>query len=110
MEDGTQKPEGFCELLNDPSSFLLSLELDLDLSLGFDFGSPLCLEVEAGCCGLVSSSLLSLDRDRDLECDFGGDRYLEALDLESQRNSDGDLERDRPHLLSFTVCSSLLLC
>lgn len=112
LQDGAQKPEGFCELLGDPSSFLLSLDLDRDLSLllGFDFGSPLCLEVEADCCCLVLSLLLSLDRDRDLECEFDGDRYVESLDLESQPNSEGDLERDRPHLLSFTGRSSLILC
>lgn len=72
LEDGTQEPEVFCELLEDPSSFLLSLDLDLDLSLllGFDFSSPLCLEVEADCCGLVLSFLLSLDPDRDLDGDL----------------------------------------
>lgn len=97
-----EKLEGFCELLDDPSSFPLSLDLDLDLSLllGFDFSSPLCLEVEADCCGLVLSFFRSLDRGRDLECDFDG----------RQLNADGDLERDRPHLLSFAVRSSLLLC
>lgn len=112
LEDGREELEVFCELLDDPSSFLLSLDVDLDLCLllGFDFGSLLCLEVEADCCGLVLSFLLSLDCDRDLECDFDGDRYLESLDLDSKRNSDGDLERDRPHLLSFMVRSSLLLC
>lgn len=108
LEDGTEKLEGFCEILDDPSSFLLSLDLDLDLRLllGFDFSSPLCLEVEADCCGLVLSFLRSLDRDRDLECDFDGDGYLQSPDLR-QLKADGDLE---PHLLSFPVGSWLLLC
>lgn len=82
FEDETQEPEVLCELLDDkPSSFLLSLELDLDLRflVSFDLDSPLCLEETDDCCCLVWSFLLSLD-------------------LELDRDFDRDFEKDRPRL------------
>lgn len=55
LEDETHDPEVFCALLDDSSSFLLSLELDLDLCLllSLDRDSTLSREETEGCCGLV---------------------------------------------------------
>lgn len=72
----TWELEVFCELLDDnPSSFLLSLELDLDLCLllDVDFSSPLCLEGADEWCSALSF-LLSLERDCELERDIDEDR------------------------------------
>lgn len=113
LEGRTQKPGVFRELLDDPSPFLLSLDLDLDLGLllGFAFGSPFCLEVEADRCDVGLSFLLS--RDLDLERD--GVRPLRSLDLDLERSSDGErlpsfAARLFPDSPSLPSAPSLHLC
>lgn len=97
FESLTREAEGFWGFLEDLSSFLLSLELDLDrcLLLFFDFDSTLFREEAGSCCARSRSLFLSLERDRDLDADRPRLRSLDRdldLDLDLERDLDGDLE------------------